>query len=297
MSFQIVQLTDSNNNSILKIANDTTEAAIYLNLGASLQKLKLRGELLIDDMSPLTYTQTFASSILFPFASRVKDGKYTFKGTEYQLEKNNVEEGNAIHGFVHDKTFNVVRQNLSKNSASVVLEYKEERLTKGFPFTYKIQLKYVLTNESLDLHVTILNTSTESFPFTLGWHPYFLSSDLNNSFLKFDSNKCVVFDDRMITSDTVEIKNERIFELKNKELEDCFFLNSNKVVFITPRFKLQMQSSEENDFLQIYTPPKENTIAIEPTTGISDSFNNKIGLRTLKPKEEHQILWQLNIEQ
>jgi len=35
----------------------------------------------------------------------------------------------------------------------------------------------------------------------------------------------------------------------------------------------------------VYTPPKLNTIAIEPTTGVSNSFNNKIGLNTLKAND------------
>jgi aldose 1-epimerase len=46
----------------------------------------------------------------------------------------------------------------------------------------------------------------------------------------------------------------------------------------------------------MYTPPKENIIAIEPTTGVSDSFNNKIGLQILKPKEMYNLNWSLEIK-
>ncbi len=37
------------------------------------------------------------------------------------------------------------------------------------------------------------------------------------------------------------------------------------------------------NFLQIYTPEKRRSIAIEPMSCLADAFNNKIGLITLKP--------------
>jgi len=48
-------------------------------------------------------------------------------------------------------------------------------------------------------------------------------------------------------------------------------------------------------FLQLFTPPKKNIIAIEPTTGISDSFNNKIGLQILEPDETYTIDWNITL--
>jgi aldose 1-epimerase len=39
-----------------------------------------------------------------------------------------------------------------------------------------------------------------------------------------------------------------------------------------------------------------NAIAIEPMTGVSDSFNNKIGLKELSPGQCYEIEWQVNIK-
>ena len=39
-----------------------------------------------------------------------------------------------------------------------------------------------------------------------------------------------------------------------------------------------------------------NAIAIEPMTGVSDSFNNKIGLKELSPGQCYGIEWQVNIK-
>ena len=65
--------------------------------------------------------------------------------------------------------------------------------------------------------------------------------------------------------------------------------------FNTPKYQLIISASSENTFLQAYTPPKLNSIAIEPTTGVSDSFNNKIGLQILNANESYDVTWNLKI--
>jgi len=118
---------------------------------------------------------------------------------------------------------------------------------------------------------------------------------LFNSTLKFDSDKRVLLDKDLITENTEKYNSESKLKIENKKLDYCYFLKSNVVEFNTPKYKLAVHSSSDTGFLQVYTPPIENVIAIEPTTGISNSFNNKIGLQTLSPKEEYDISWKLVI--
>lgn len=296
MPFKINQLEDVPINlNIVTLTNGKTTAKIMLNQGASLQVLTLNSVELIKDLEPLKYQDTYASAILFPFANRIENGKYAFDGQNYQTAINETERNNALHGFIHNKEFQVVRQNSEIDKASVVLEYNETNLTKGFPFTYKIQLEYTLQQHSLDLNVIFFNTSDSIFPFTIGWHPYFTSTDLHNSSLIFDSDTKVMFDKGLITLDTQLHTTNSEIKIEDKKLDDCYFLNLNTIEFNTPNYKLMINSDSDNSFLQVYTPPKENVIAIEPTTGISNSFNNKIGLKTLKPNASFSIAWQLEV--
>lgn len=296
MLFKIKEIQNSENSlKTIEIFNDTTFAKIVLNQGASLQELTLNSVPIIQDLHPLKYQDTYASSILFPFASRIEDGKYAFENVAYQTEINELERNNSLHGFVYDKEFKIVNQQLESDTALIVLEYNETKLTKGFPFTYKIQITYVLQNDLLTLKVNVFNTSNKTFPFTIGWHPYFTSSDLYASTLKFDSETKVLFDTGLITLDTEMYTSNSEIKIKDKKLDDCYFLNSNTIEFNTPNYTLHLNSNSENSFLQVYTPPKENVIAIEPITGISNSFNNKIGLKTLAPNQEFAISWQLQI--
>lgn len=269
---------------------------IHLNDGASLQELTLDGHTIIKTLDPLTYNNTFASSILFPFANRIKDGLYTFNGEQHQFEINEEGNNNALHGLVFNKSFSIKEQATGADFASITLEYNETSTSVGFPFTYNFQVQYIFKAHSLSLHISVTNTDTSPFPFTLGWHPYFLSDNLHDSNLNFNSTKKLIIGDRCIVTGVEDISPEDVFTIENKQLDDCWILNTNKVQFNTPKYQLLITASPaENNFLQLYTPPKLNTIAIEPTTGVSDSFNNNIGLQTLQPKETHDINWTLKL--
>ena len=281
-----IEIEDSNKNSYAKI---------HLNLGGSLQELKLLNHQLIKDLHPLTYNNTYASAVLFPFANRIADGSYVFDHKTYQLEINQKEENNALHGLVYSKTFEIIDQKTTLEKAEVLLRYKELMHFIGFPFTYMIDLTYILTKDSLDLNVTVKNTDTKTFPFTIGWHPYFISQNLSKSAVHFKSHQKCVFDERNITHGMDENIIDEPFLIEYKSLDDCFLLDSNEIGFETPLYSFSLKSSEKDSFLQLYTPPHPNAIAIEPTTGISDSFNNGVGLKTLKPNENYHINWNLKL--
>lgn len=281
---------------LIENPSKTSYAKIQLKQGASIQELKINNYELIKDMHPLTYPITYASAILFPFANRIKDGSYIFEGERHQLEINEKKLNNAIHGLVYNKTFEVVYKEATETSSTLKLVYHEKEKNRGFPFTYSIYLEYILTNNGLDLNVEIKNTDSKKFPFTVGWHPYFYSKDLVNSYITFKSNRKIELDEQNIAIGSSYFDNNNSFKIGDQFLDDCFKLQSKTVLFLTPSYKLQLKTSEEDSFLQLYTPPLKNSIAIEPTTGVSNSFNNAIGVKVLHPNESYNINWNLKIE-
>ncbi|NIJ43712.1 aldose 1-epimerase [Wenyingzhuangia heitensis] len=276
-------------------ASATAKAKICLNRGGALESLVLKSETIIEDLSPLEYKNTYASSVLFPFANRIKDGKYAYNNQEFQLDCNEGNLNNALHGLIYNKTFSVVNSDVTENGATVTLKYVEREKAVGFPYLYTIALKFTLTEANLVLEIEIENNDVSSFPFTLGWHPYFVCKDLSKSSLEFLSSKTVAFDDRMITSDVVAGKVEMPFEIKEQQLDNCYALDSGTVVFNTPSYKMTIESSAKENYFQMYTPPRANTIALEPVTGISDSFNNKLGLEELQAGASHSVNWSIAI--
>lgn len=273
---------------------ETTQANISLSNGGSLERLVMGNEEIITNLSHLPYNQTYASSVLFPFANRIKDGKYDFMGENYSLECNEKAGNNALHGLVYNKKFDVVEQHCDSKSALVRLSYCEKELHQGFPFLFTIDLIYKISLNTMTLEVEITNTDGLPFPFTLGWHPYFRMNDTQNS-LEFNSTQKLASDERNITTGITVLKTPNPLYINNMSLDDAFVLENTKVAFETQRYRANLTVSEESKYLQLYTPKHDNAIAIEPMTGVSDSFNNGIGLKKLNPKEQFNIKWTLDI--
>lgn len=292
------QIKHNSSENSIEITNSkkTVYGVIQLNQGASLQELTLNRHAIIKKLDPLAYHNTYASSILFPFANRIKDGAYAFEGTSYQFRINQKEENNALHGLVFDKTFKVADQKADATSATLVLEYRENTYSEGFPYTYNIQLTYIFTEDKLSLSIAVKNTDSKPFPFTIGWHPYFASENLHDSSLNFTSDEKLNIGARNITVSVKPITPVKTFHIKDQKLDDCWILKGRDIQFNTPQYQFTIDSSEDQNFLQLFTPPKANIIAIEPTTGVSDSFNNKIGLQTLDAKAVYNITWNLKLK-
>ncbi|WP_369048703.1 aldose 1-epimerase [Tenacibaculum sp. UWU-22] len=277
--------------------NDGVYAKIDLIRGASLQALKIDNKKVIKEFTPDSPEKTYASSILFPFAGRVNNGKYEFNEVKYQLPINEEGNNNALHGFLYNKPFSLVDEYKSKTTAIVKLAYQQTEKIDGFPYKYSVNLSYTFTKNTVSLDIAIENDDTNPFPFTIGWHPFFYSSNLGKSYLKLESSKKVIFDETLIPIEEKDTDPLFGFEINNKKLDDCFLLNNNEVNFTTPEYNISIKSSSNKRYLQVYTPEHEkDTVAIEPVTAPSNSFNNKLGLQYLDPNKTYEISWKIEFE-
>lgn len=276
--------------------NGESRAQICLNQGGRLSALIFENIQILADYHPSTYKDNFASAILFPFANRIKNGEYVFNKTNYKLNCNEATKNNALHGLVYDKTFEYADSILNSNFGAVTLRYNENENPIGFPFKFNIELTYKLSESGIRLSVNVLNTDNKGFPFTLGWHPYFKTRDLYNSHLNFNSSISYLVDDHQIPNGEVSFNETMPFQLKDTNLDTGYKLVDNQVEFLTPEYQLKIEATSVNNYLQVYTPPDSNILAIEPMTGAADSFNNKMGLQILNPKDNYTIQWTLTIE-
>jgi aldose 1-epimerase len=97
-----------------------------------------------------------------PFAGRIRDARFTFRGRAYELETNL--PPNAIHGTVFTRPWDVVAMEVDR--AVLVTE-----LGPGWPFHGRV-------TQSVDLHPDGLEArldleADEPMPAWLGWHPWF----------------------------------------------------------------------------------------------------------------------------
>lgn len=293
--YKIEEITNKKGSFLeLKSTDNKAMATIFLEEGGRLQELKFNDVFLIKDQENFDYTDSYASSILFPFTSRIENGVYSFQDKEYQFNLN--EPGkNALHGLVYNQKFELISKEENSNFCAVTIAYKENKESEGFPYTYEIYATYTLYKNNISLALKIKNTDLKAYPFTLGWHPYFISDAISKSSLSFKSDKKIEFNESLVTKKVIDHKTEEVFKIEDKQLDDCFILNSDTIEFKTPSYQIEISTNKIENYLQLYTPKDYPLIAIEPMTGISNSFNNKIGLQVLEPNDSYSITWNVKL--
>ena len=102
----------------IKNNNDDLVAFIDLINGGSLQHLQLNGITVIERKQEFSYSDSFASAILFPFVNRLKNGIYSFKNKSNQFPINEI-GGNAHHGVLYNKFFSLKDYFCKDNEATV----------------------------------------------------------------------------------------------------------------------------------------------------------------------------------
>jgi len=254
---------------------------------------------LLDDVG-----NSFKGCNLFPFTNRIKDGQYNFGGFLHQLKTNYANENNAAHGLVYDRPFKIHQSKINNNSAQVVLEYTSDGSDIGYPFKYDLKVYYTLDiHSNITIKTQIKNKDNKAMPVSHGWHPYFqLEANIDQLELCFSAGKkCVVDERKLATGEFTTNKDFLISQSINKmNLDDCFmFSKSEKIAqtkLLNPNTGIgiciwQQQGKNLYNFLQVYTPEHRKSIAIEPSSTISNAFNHESNYLILKAGEEIDFTW------
>ena len=115
--------------------------------------------------------------VLFPFPNRIRGGRFTWAGREFQLPCNDGTKQNAIHGFACRHPWRVIDQGAGASEAWVTGEFQcgldaPESLPL-WPSDQRIRLTYRLREKVLRLEAEVSNPDRQPLPFGLGFHPYF----------------------------------------------------------------------------------------------------------------------------
>jgi len=261
--------------------------------------------------------RVFRGANLFPYPNRVAGGRYLFGGKQFQLPVNFKEENNAIHGHVYDQHFEVLRTENGDDSCSLFLGFQHDGSFAGFPFSYSLTIHFCLSeSDGLSCTTDVENTSQQVMPMGHGWHPYFSfgADRIDRLLLQFPAESIFLLDEQMIP--TGEKVSYTLFnglkEIGDELFDDCFSLQQvggkdgqdgqdGQVEVILEdsssgdRLIMTIETGDEKyNYLQIYTPTDRRSIAIEPMTCLPDSFNNGIGLITLKPGQKTSFSWAMS---
>jgi aldose 1-epimerase len=100
-----------------------------------------------------------------PFAGRIRDGRFAFRGRWYELARNM--PPNAIHGTVFDRAWEVEAS--EPDGATLAID-----LGTGWPFAGRARQSFTLAADGLDASLVV--EADEPMPAWLGWHPWFRRS-------------------------------------------------------------------------------------------------------------------------
>jgi len=286
----------------LKEEQTGTEIALLPGHGASLHGWRVRQKNesifnVIDNYHDLAELQkemnrSFKSPKLSPFPCRIPAGRYEFEGKEYQFE-NLFPDGTAIHGLLYNKAFTITAEDAGDSSASLSLEYWYKKEDKGYPYDYNCLVRYVLHPDNvLEVVTTVTNLDKQVIPIADGWHPYFqLGGNVNDWLLQFHASAIVEFNDKLIP--TGRLLQYDAFDsprlVGDTFLDNCYVLKPGIVSPACELFnpanglRISFFPDANYSYLQLYTPPGRNSIAVENLSGAPDCFNNKIGLILLPP--------------
>lgn len=239
-------------------------------------------------------TNGFKSAKLAPFPCRMNLGEYLFQEKKYKIEKHYIPP-HAIHGIIYDGVFEVIATHADEQNASVGLKYNYRGTDKGYPFAFELLVNWKLEKDNkLTVKTTVFHHNAHPIPYADGWHPYFtVGSGIDASTLQFSTDTMLEFDETLLPTGK-KINDPRFVNgasMNGIFLDNCFELKGEHpfCTLSNDTLQLTIQPDAAYPYLQIYTPPHRNSIAIENLSGAPDCFNNGIGLTLLQPEKHYSF--------
>ena len=274
--------------------------------GASLRRLWLEGPGGRDVLWGYTGTaqkRGGQGDVLMPFPGRTRDGRYAFAGRGHQLERNDKEGPNAIHGFVRARTW----------QGEVEPDGAGARLTAtivpdgqpGYPFHIGLEVRYRLVPDGLACSFTARNLGDGPAPFGAGFHPYLAAPDGNAdaATLQVPASEWVEFDGLLPTGRVLPVPPELDFRAARPvgaaRLNHCLGGLARGADGLA-RVRLgttELWMDRAFGYVVLYTgdalgPDARKAVAVEPMTCATDALNRPAwGLRVLQSGESCSGAW------
>lgn len=249
--------------------------------------------------------------VLIPFPGRVRDGRYTFEGQTYQMERNDKDGPNAIHGFLRLVPWEVVEQSETEAAFKVSLSSGQH---SGYPFSLQVLVRYTLEDSGMTCRFTVTNTGDQSAPVGAGFHPYFTagSATIDENILQVPFESILEFDSGILPTGRVLPVEGTAMDFREPRTIGSTAFNTcclNPIRDSAGHLQIRLASPRSGKSLAVWMDNTFNyvvlysgdplpethrrrSLAIEPMTCGSDAFNQpEWGLTTLSPGQSLAGSW------
>ena len=283
----------------IKLSSGDQEAVVT-EVGAGLRTYSAAGREILDGYAVDELAPSGRGQLLMPWPNRIRDGAYELDGRSHQLDLNEIERRNAIHGLVRWSAWSVSESEPER----VVLEHVL-RPRPGYPFTLELRVEYSLSNGGLAVAVTALNTGSETCPYGAGAHPYLTvaSGRVDDAVLHVPAATVLEADERGIPVGAGSVEAAGVDFRKPRpigatRLDHCF-TDLERGEDGRARVTVDgttLWADESYPYLMIFTgdglPDVERrSLAVEPMTCAPNAFVSGDGLVLLEPGRSHTGTW------
>jgi aldose 1-epimerase len=279
--------------------------AVVTEQGATLRLLQVEGRDILAGFGPGDRVEGGHGQQLMPWPNRIRDGRYSFGGRDYQLPVNEVERGTALHGLVRWVAWELV-QHTEDTVSQQVLVFPQQ----GWDSTIRCTVTHQLSGSGLTVTVQCENVGDRAVPFGYAAHPYFTLGQQRvdelqitvpaASYLEVEPDRLLPIAVRPVDGRPEDMRTQSAVGDRNLDTAftdlDLAGRDHWEVRLSLGDRETVLWGDEQHRWIQIYTGAarRDVGIAIEPMTCGPDAFNTEAtatGLITLQPGDRYQGRW------
>lgn len=298
----------------LRVGNATARVA---SVGASLRELRVGDRDLVVPFAEDEVRPAHRGALLAPWPNRVIDGRYSFRGRDYQLSLTEPARGNALHGLMVWVDFDASDVSPERVELSALITPQ-----LAYPWCIRVSTVFSLDDEGLTQEVRATNESEVAAPWGTAAHPYLRAGrgtvddwtmELSASHvLETVAPSLAPSGIREVTHDPDRFDFRSPKSLRGIELDHCFTgLVADSAGAFAARLRaadgsgVGMTWTDECRWVQVHTAdrpdPAESRVglAVEPMTCAPDAFNDAryaydTGLIVLEPGATSVARWRVH---
>ncbi|WP_332299660.1 MULTISPECIES: galactose mutarotase [Prochlorococcus] len=186
------------------------------------------------------------------------------------------------HGFARDMPWKI--KSLEDEYGILLCLSDSDKSKESFPFSFLIEMKILLIDNSLEIRISITNRGNETMPFSFGLHPYFLVKDLDHVLINGLPQKCINHIDKS------EVVTKTQLQKLSKGVD--FLSISNEPITLIDSLEgstLELHHQSPMNLTVIWTDPPRQMICLEPWTSPRESLASGDRMLFLEPGASKEL--------
>ncbi|MWB99464.1 aldose 1-epimerase family protein [Agromyces seonyuensis] len=252
-----------------------------------------------------------AGIVLVPWPNRIRDGKWSDEGVEYQLAITEPKLGNAIHGLLRYTEYQVLEREREMVTLGATV-YPQ----LGYPFHLRTAVRYELVADGIRVTHFLENLGAEEAPVAVGTHPFVTIGDVPGASLRLQlaAGSHIETDERLLPTAEVPVAGTEWDFREPRGVDAIAFDDAfgeaivdddDQVVHSLSApdgRRVSVKADADFGYVQVYAtrafPGREGdvTLAVEPMTAPAEAFNTGKGVHWLTPGEEWELSWGIHFE-